>query len=45
MNYVTIESVTTQLGPNWQGEVPKGITKVFRSPTNTGLVAPRVFQK
>ncbi|MGC4016480.1 MAG: DUF1214 domain-containing protein [Luteolibacter sp.] len=32
------------VGPNWQGEVPKGITKVFRSSTNTGLVAPRIFQ-
>jgi hypothetical protein len=32
------------VGPNWKGEVPKGITKVFRCPTNTGLVAPRVFQ-
>src|SRR5499426_394391 len=31
-------------GPNWQGEVPKGITRVFRSPTNTGFSAPRVFQ-
>jgi hypothetical protein len=31
-------------GPNWQGEAPKGITKVFQSPTNTGVVAPRVFQ-
>ena len=32
------------VGPNWNGEVPKGITSVFRSPTNTGLVAPRVAQ-
>jgi hypothetical protein len=24
--------------------VPKGITKVFRSSTNTGFVAPRIFQ-
>ena len=31
-------------GPKWKGEVPKGITKVFRSSTNTGLVAPRIFQ-
>lgn len=30
-------------GPGWQGEVPKGITAVFRSPTNSGLAAPRVF--
>ena len=31
-------------GPNWQGDIPKGITKVFRSPSNTGFAAPRVFQ-
>lgn len=32
------------VGPEWQGDVPKGITRVFRSPTNTGLIAPRIFQ-
>lgn len=32
------------IGPNWHGDVPKGITKVFRSSTNTGFVVPRVFQ-
>jgi len=32
------------VGPKWKGEVPKGITKVFRSSTNSGVVAPRVFQ-
>ena len=32
------------VGPRWKGQVPKGITKVFRSTTNTGFVAPRVFQ-
>src|SRR5262249_14073605 len=32
------------VGPNWKGEIPKGIAKVFRSTTNTGFVAPRVFQ-
>ncbi|CAN7357695.1 MULTISPECIES: DUF1254 domain-containing protein [Ensifer] len=32
------------VGPNWQGEVPKGITKVFRASTNTANVIPRVFQ-
>ena len=31
-------------GPTWSGEVPKGITKVFRCSTNTGLVGPRIFQ-
>lgn len=32
------------VGPNWHGEVPKGITKVFRSSSNTGIVGPRIFQ-
>jgi len=32
------------VGPEWKGEVPKGITKVFRAKTNTILIAPRVFQ-
>lgn len=32
------------VSPNWQGDVPKGITRVFRASTGTGLVAPRIFQ-
>ncbi len=31
------------VGPDWKGDVPKGITKVFRSTTATGYVIPRVF--
>jgi hypothetical protein len=31
-------------GPHWKGEVPRGITRVFRASTNTGYVIPRVFQ-
>src|SRR5215475_3750856 len=31
------------VGPNWQGEVPKGITQVFRSATNSGIAGPRAF--
>src|SRR5262245_7978459 len=31
-------------GPDWDGEKPDGITKVFRSTTSTGFVVPRVFQ-
>src|SRR5499426_971677 len=42
--YGTTTGFYLLVGPNWQGEVPKGITKVFRSPTNTGFCAPRVFQ-
>ncbi len=32
------------VGPDWQGEPPKGIAQVFRSPTRTGLVGPRIAQ-
>jgi len=32
------------VGPDWKGTVPKGITKVFRSKTATGVLIPRVFQ-
>ncbi|MGB9476036.1 MAG: DUF1254 domain-containing protein, partial [Candidatus Udaeobacter sp.] len=42
--YGTTPGFYLLVGPNWSGEVPKGITKVFRSSTNTGLVAPRVAQ-
>jgi hypothetical protein len=31
-------------GPDWQGEAPQGITKVFRCTTNSAFVGPRVFQ-
>ena len=30
-------------GPKWNGETPKGISGVFRSPTATAVVIPRVF--
>jgi len=42
--YGTTPGFYLLVGPNWKGEGPKGITKVFRSPTNTGMVAPRVAQ-
>lgn len=32
-------------GPDWKGEVPAGITAVFRARTNTGFIGPRVFQE
>jgi hypothetical protein len=32
------------VGPDWNGKVPPGITRVFRARTNTGFVIPRVFQ-
>ena len=31
------------VGPNWEGEVPEGITAVLRSSTELGFAAPRVF--
>lgn len=41
--YGTTPGFYLLVGPNWHGDVPKGITRVFRSTTNTGFVAPRVF--
>jgi hypothetical protein len=32
------------VGPDWKGDAPAGITKVFRASTHTGYVIPRVFQ-
>ncbi|HXX12129.1 MAG TPA: DUF1254 domain-containing protein [Burkholderiales bacterium] len=31
------------VGPAWKGAKPKGIVKVFRSPTNLAYMIPRVF--
>src|SRR5215217_8752066 len=31
------------VGPDWQGSAPEGIQDVLRSPTNVGVVIPRVF--
>jgi hypothetical protein len=42
--YGTTPGFYLLVGPNWRGEVPEGISAVFRSPTNTGFCAPRVFQ-
>lgn len=32
-------------GPDWKGETPAGIRRVFRSPSRTGFFIPRVFQR
>ncbi|MEQ1956767.1 DUF1254 domain-containing protein [Mesorhizobium yinganensis] len=32
------------VGPDWSGETPKGITRVFRASSSTGLAAPRIAQ-
>src|ERR1700722_6654352 len=42
--YGTTPGFYLLVGPGWKGEVPSGITKVFHSSTNTGLVAPRIAQ-
>src|SRR5215472_8589604 len=42
--YGTTPGFYMVVAPNWQGDVPKGIARVFRSPTNTGFIAPRIFQ-
>lgn len=42
--YGTTPGFYLLVGPNWNGEVPKGITRVFRASSNTGLVAPRIAQ-
>lgn len=42
--YNTTPGFYLLVGPEWQGEIPKGITKVFRSSTNTGIVGPRIAQ-
>lgn len=31
------------VGPAWQGDKPPGIIDIWRSPTHTGVVIPRVF--
>ncbi|MNJ12141.1 hypothetical protein D3C77_63240 [compost metagenome] len=31
------------VGPDWQGQKPTGVEAVLRSPTNTGVIIPRVF--
>ncbi|RWQ15773.1 DUF1254 domain-containing protein [Mesorhizobium sp.] len=41
--YGTTPGFYLLVGPGWNGEVPRGITKVFRARTNTAFVVPRVF--
>lgn len=42
--YGTLPGFYLLVGPNWNSEVPKGITRVFRASSNTALIAPRVAQ-
>lgn len=41
--YGTKPGIYMVVGPNWKGTVPKGITKVFHSPTDLIGMAPRIF--
>lgn len=41
--YGTKPGMYMVVGPDWKGTVPKGITKVIRSPTTTIGMAPRIF--
>jgi len=41
--YGTTPGFYLLVGPDWRGEVPQGITRVFRASTSTGNVIPRVF--
>jgi hypothetical protein len=41
--YGTTPGFYLLVGPTWDGDVPAGITEVFRSSTSTGNVIPRVF--
>src|SRR5215510_4387635 len=43
--YATTPGFYLLAGPNWNGTVPKGITRVFRSTTNIGFLVPRVFRE
>ncbi|MBI5582272.1 MAG: DUF1254 domain-containing protein [Deltaproteobacteria bacterium] len=42
--YGTKPGFYLMVGPNWQGEVPAGITAMVRSSTELVFVAPRVFK-
>ena len=41
--YGTAPGFYLLIGPDWKGNVPKGIANVFRCKTNTAFVGPRVF--
>jgi hypothetical protein len=42
--YGTTPGFYLLVGPDWNGEVPKGVTRVFRASSKTALVAPRIAQ-
>jgi hypothetical protein len=42
--YDTKPGFYMMVGPNWSGEIPKGIIAVVRSSTELAFVAPRIFK-
>lgn len=42
--YDTKPGLYLLVGPDWKGQIPAGIQRVFRSSTNIGVVIPRVFK-
>lgn len=42
--YGTTPGFYLLVGPNWHGDIPKGVTQAFRCATNTGMIAPRIAQ-
>lgn len=43
--YGTKPGLYLLVGPGWKGQTPSGIAGVFHSPTNLGVVIPRVFKE
>jgi hypothetical protein len=43
IQYGTPPGMYLLVGPDWNGDVPKGIKAVYRSQTNLGAVFPRIF--
>jgi hypothetical protein len=41
--YGTKPGIYMLVGPDWKGQAPAGLQGVFQSPTNIGVVVPRVF--
>lgn len=44
IQYRTAPGMYVLAGPDWNGEMPDGITAVYRCPTNIAACFPRIFQ-
>ena len=44
ITYGTTPGFYLLAGPQWKGDVPKGIKQVFTAKTGTGFIVPRVFR-